>query len=423
MMKNTNIMIVEDEAVVARDLEGTLGAMGYSVSGVADNGNAALALAEETQPDLVLMDIRLKGELDGIATAEIMQEKHMAPVIYLTAYTDDDTASRARKTQPYGYLLKPFDDKSLQITVSNALFKYQHDLATAQHVAECNVARKNSAIVAKNVENNLLGALHAETEQRKWLERELDSLVDSLDSATSHARLDLINRLSHDIRIPLHSIIGFSQILLYNEQERLSGAQRGHVNQALEAGLDLHHLLNQLTDLSRIDTGQLKLMTLNEVSVSEILSEVIDRASRDASKRNITVHNSANTCHNARISTDPVRLMQVLANLLSGVVAFNLEGSAITVSCQYTRPGTLRINVTDTGPVIPKKQRGQIFAPLTEPGDYNSATRRLGVGLVVAKELITLMGGKIGVDNSASGGGNTFWVELKPEGLPPGRYN
>jgi len=415
-MENANILIVEDEAVVAKDLEGVLGALGYGISGSADNGKAALTLAKRAQPDLVLMDIRLKGNLDGIGVAEELNKDAHIPVVYLTAYADDRTVTRARQSGPYGFLLKPFNEKTLQITINNALFKHQHDRTTALDLEDCKAARKNSAIVAKNVENNLLGALNAEIEQRKWLEKELEEALRRTSATERQDRPDLINRLSNDIRIPLENIIGFSQVLLYNEEEHLSSAQRGHTEQILESGLALQVLIKQLHTLSRIDTRQLKLNMLDNVSIAEIVSEVISQAIPSASSRSISLHNNTDFCRNTRVATDPVRLMQVLANLLSVAVASGHEGTAISVSCQYTRPGTLHLNITDSGPDIPEKYREQIFAPIIQTDDLSYSAKQIGIGLIIAKELAILMGGRVGVD-CTPGEGNTFWVELKPAGL------
>lgn len=122
---NIKILIVEDETIVAKDIEQSLRALGYQVLGIAVTGAAALQLAEETAPDLVLMDIKLKGEMDGIATAERIRKRFDLPVVFLTAFSDEGTLQRAKVTEPFGYLLKPFEERELHTSIQMALYKHR----------------------------------------------------------------------------------------------------------------------------------------------------------------------------------------------------------------------------------------------------------------------------------------------------------
>jgi PAS domain S-box-containing protein len=124
-MKPTRILIVEDEIIVALDLQDRLSDLGYEVTGVVDRGDGALALVATTLPDLVLMDIRLKGEMDGIAAAEQIRRRWRIPVVYLTAFSEDHTLQRAKVTEPFGYIIKPFEDREIQAAIEMALYKHQ----------------------------------------------------------------------------------------------------------------------------------------------------------------------------------------------------------------------------------------------------------------------------------------------------------
>ena len=117
------ILVVEDESLVARDLEHMLISLGHSVAGIVTTGEEALKAARDKQPDLVLMDIVLKGKIDGIAAAERIWESWGIPVVYLTAYADDTIFQRAKLSEPFGYLLKPFESRELQTTIEMALYK------------------------------------------------------------------------------------------------------------------------------------------------------------------------------------------------------------------------------------------------------------------------------------------------------------
>jgi DNA-binding NarL/FixJ family response regulator len=119
------ILIVEDDSIIALTIEGRLKEFGYNVVGRAATGSDAIKKALELRPDLVLMDIHLKGPVDGIETAETIYGIHNIPVVYLTAFSDEATLERAQKTSPFGYIVKPFSDRTLKTTLRLALLKYK----------------------------------------------------------------------------------------------------------------------------------------------------------------------------------------------------------------------------------------------------------------------------------------------------------
>src|SRR3954468_8766006 len=123
-MTPARILVVEDDRVVARDIQHQLTRIGHTVVGVTPLGEDAVRLALESHPDLVLMDIRLEGALDGVDAAQQIRNRCQVPVVYLTAYADDETLKRARVTEPFGYLLKPFEDSQLRTVIEMALYKH-----------------------------------------------------------------------------------------------------------------------------------------------------------------------------------------------------------------------------------------------------------------------------------------------------------
>jgi len=124
-MKREKILLVEDEGVVALDIEQRLERLGYSVVGVADSGRVALELARSQRPDLVLMDIRIRGELDGVDLARELSTRYELPVVFLTGNADEATLRRALEAEPYGYVLKPFELRTLEATLETALFRFR----------------------------------------------------------------------------------------------------------------------------------------------------------------------------------------------------------------------------------------------------------------------------------------------------------
>jgi PAS domain S-box-containing protein len=124
-MGEARILIVEDEGIEALDLQHRLTSMGYAVPDIVATGEEAVSKAAETRPDLVLMDIMLQGDIDGVTAAARIHARFDTPVIFITAYADEDTLQRAKVTEPYGYLIKPFQERELQITIEMALYKHQ----------------------------------------------------------------------------------------------------------------------------------------------------------------------------------------------------------------------------------------------------------------------------------------------------------
>ncbi|MBI3501063.1 MAG: LytTR family transcriptional regulator DNA-binding domain-containing protein [Bacteroidetes bacterium] len=124
-MNKTGILVVEDESIVAKDIQQSLKKLGYEVLGVCATGEDAMEKADRLKPNLVLMDIMLKGDVSGIDAAEYVRDKLNIPVIFLTAYADSSTLSKAKVTEPYGYIIKPFKEIDLQTNIEIALYKHE----------------------------------------------------------------------------------------------------------------------------------------------------------------------------------------------------------------------------------------------------------------------------------------------------------
>ena len=125
--EETQILIVEDEFLLAKSLGKNLQALGYGVPAVVPSGEEAVQKTGEMQPDLVLMDIKLQGEMDGVEAAEQIRTRFDIPVVYLTGYADEETLQRAKITEPFGYILKPFQARELHSTIEMALYKHEMD--------------------------------------------------------------------------------------------------------------------------------------------------------------------------------------------------------------------------------------------------------------------------------------------------------
>lgn len=151
------ILIVEDEAIIACDLQNSLTEMGYAVAGIAVSGSEALELTHRCKPDVVLMDIILHGDMDGTAAGELILSRHHTPVVYVTSHSDFSTRTRATRTAPYGYVLKPFDEKELQTTIEIALRRQEMEerVKRAERSLAATLRSIGDAVIATDAEGRI----------------------------------------------------------------------------------------------------------------------------------------------------------------------------------------------------------------------------------------------------------------------------
>ncbi|MCD6500575.1 MAG: response regulator [Candidatus Desulfofervidus auxilii] len=152
-MAKAQILVVEDEGIIAQDIQNTLKKLGYAVPAIAYSGKEGIEKVQEIQPDLVLMDIVLEGGIDGIEAAEQIRRRFHIPVVYLTAYADEKTLQRAKITEPFGYILKPFEEKELYITIEMALYKHEMErrLKESQQWLTTTLKSIGDAVIATDI--------------------------------------------------------------------------------------------------------------------------------------------------------------------------------------------------------------------------------------------------------------------------------
>jgi len=224
--------------------------------------------------------------------------------------------------------------------------------------------------------------------------------------AANRAKSAFLSRMSHELRTPLNSILGFAQLL---DLDPLSPEQRESVAHILRGGQHLLELINEVLDISRIETGHLTI-AVERVPVPSVLQEALDLVRPLAAERAVHLYEDGGAVGHA-VQADRQRLRQVLLNLLSNAVKYNRAGGTVTLSCEETPPGRVRISVRDTGRGIPAGQLEQVFVPFARPGTANSGVEGIGIGLALSRALVRLMGGEIGVSSMVDHG-TTFWVDL-----------
>jgi PAS domain S-box-containing protein len=222
----------------------------------------------------------------------------------------------------------------------------------------------------------------------------------------NRAKSEFLSRMSHELRTPLNAILGFGQLL---EMDDLSDEQRESVDQILKGGHHLLELINEVLDISRIETGQLAL-SIEPIPIDHVLGEVLALVRPMAAGRGVSL-SAENPSDDLHVVADQSRLKQVLLNLVANAVKYGGSGARVTISCER-RPGDrLRTLVNDTGPGIPKDKMDRLFTAFDRLGAETSPEEGTGLGLALSRQLVEAMGGTIGAE-SRVGEGSTFWVEL-----------
>ncbi|WP_373001145.1 PAS domain-containing protein [Marinobacter sp.] len=225
----------------------------------------------------------------------------------------------------------------------------------------------------------------------------------------NRAKSEFLSNMSHELRTPLNAIQGFGQLL--ESDPNLNEDQQDNVNEILSASEHLLALINEVLDLARIESGKLEL-SLENVPVSSVIHEALTLIKHSAEKRglNITVGN----IEHFHVTADWTRLKQALLNLLSNAVKYNRENGTICIEAEFHQESWIDVRVTDSGNGIPESRVPELFKPFNRLGAELSHIEGTGIGLSLTRQLVELMGGRIGV-TSTVGEGSTFWIRLPAE--------
>jgi signal transduction histidine kinase len=428
-MATANLLVVDDEESVAVTMGAILEMDGYQVS-ISTSGADAIRRLHESEFDLVLTDLRL-DDTDGLSIVSEVCQLHPDTVsIILTGYASLESAVNALREGAYDYLIKPCDVDELRAVVARGVERRQLGLQLKARLAELEVANDTIHQLNRDLERRVEEAT-AELHQRmNDLARANDEIAGLYRSAQEHVEeLQQLDRLksrflsmaSHELKTPLTSISGLSQVLLRRIRRRLEQGwpsehewreeQRAHVErlELLNSQTSrLGRLVDELLDVSRIESGKLDFHWA-PVDLAELITEVAGRLQMTTTLHTIEV--DPDGALGKPVSADRDHLEQVLDNLVTNAIKFSPGGGTIRVSLRDSGENVV-LSIRDPGVGIPAGQLDAIFGLFYQAEDpVSRRTGGMGLGLYISKEIISRHGGRIWAESTPNQG-STFSISL-----------
>ena len=413
------VLVVEDEGIVARDLESALSELGYVVPATVGTGEEAIARARDLRPDVVLMDVRLPGAIDGIQAAASLREQYGVPVIYLTAHSDSETLRRAMQTDPVGYLVKPFSPPQLRCAIEIALHRReinerlrerQQWLASTMRCDESEATAEDGGPKVSYlnlVAETLAGWRLGEDEYEKRLAEHIAEL-----EAANRELENFTYGVARDLRGPLRGIDGLSQSLIEDHAANLGPEGLKTLKQVRETAGRMRQVIDNLLVLSIDD-----LLLLSRVSGAEPRRDTVDLSriamGIAAQLRESTPERAVKVVieRGIRVDGDTSLLRIVLENLLGNAWKFSAEAENPRIEFgAFNKDGEQVCFVRDNGVGFDMKHAEKLFLAF-ERLDPASAFEGNGLGLAIAQRAIGRHGGRIWAEGTP-GRGATFYFAL-----------
>lgn len=402
MRASTDILIVEDDIVAATLLKKTLLDLGHSVVGVAVEGKRAIELARETKPQLMMVDYQLEDELNGAdVTRQVLEEQSLA-VIYVTSKSDKETLDAISKTNPNGYILKPFNRKEIGMVINTVLEKYERQefLSSINEELGLQVEMTNEEL------KESLAALKVEVALRKEAEQRLQEAL-KREKEFSDIKSRLASSISHEFKTPLTAILSSTQILqMHNEGSEAESSNARHLDRIEDAAMHLKKILSNILFIEKSglqDAGNSE----TSIELKEFLQVVIGDIKNGYSKCPEIKLNVTNIP--TKVSLYGELLKQILINLLSNAIKYSPDLRPIIVDVTGKKD-ELIFDITDQGIGIPAKDQQRLydyFFRATNVGTINGN----GIGLAVTKNFVSIMNGDLSF-TSKEGKGTTFRLSL-----------
>ena len=401
--RDAKIMIVDDSPIIIDMVRENLASVGYHDFVATYESTEAIALVTQEEPDVLLLDIMMP-QVSGLEILEALRASRRfsrIPVIIITIACDQETKLRALGLGATDFLGKPLDSVELVARVRNCLTTkahYDHLETYAQDLEHVVLER------TKQLHDHAI-ALEQANQNLKRLYREAQAAV--------RAKSAFLSNMSHELRTPLTAILGFAQFLSDPELTEEEGAS--HVQTIQRNGKHLLDLINNILDLAKLEASETD-VEQTRCSVREIVDDVVSLLGALIRGKNLSLKAHFEPSVPLAVETDPIRLRQILVNLVGNAVKFTESGNVrVSVQCLRSSPGPaeLRIEVADTGIGMSEETIAQLFDPFYQAdASANRVCRGTGLGLAISRRLARLLGGDIHVQ-SELGKGSAFTLTFE----------
>lgn len=388
-MFTLKILIVEDDSVSALLLQRALEKNAHKIVGIADTGEKALEILEDNFVDIVMMDINLAGELDGIKTTEIINEKYDIPVVYLSASSDAETLNKVVGTNPSAYVIKPFNIRELNMVIELAIFKDRK---------EKELQKLNNELEEK-VKQRTAELYEANKELTKALEKERE--INELKSR-------IVLNVSHGFKTPLTSILSSAQLLqIYAEKEHpMKQKITKHAFKIEHSVRALNNLLTSVLFFGKADENKLEFRP-KKIFSAAFVKELLDTVKAGIDNE-VTIKTEVGELPKT-ITSDPELIYQVFENLLSNAVKYSRDGKQVEFKLSFAA-NKLLAQVTDKGIGIPKSEQSKLFDRFFRAKNVG-IVEGSGLGLSIVKKCLDVLNGEITFESEMDKG-TTFFVSI-----------
>jgi signal transduction histidine kinase len=382
------ILIVEDEGITALHLRNALGDLGYEVAGISSHGDDAINKAAEVRPDLILMDIVLKGAVDGIDAAEKIRAILGIPIVYLTSHADDSTLQRAKLSGPSGYIVKPFSERDLSIAIEFALYRSQTEVEKDQLLV-----RLRETVARHEEAEEQIGDLN------ERLKNHLDEL------GVANRELEAFNySVSHDMRAPLRFIKSYSEMLVEEHASGLSEEGKRLLSSIRSHAFRMEGILNALMTLSQVGRRE---MQVSPLDMEQIARGAFDELAWSLPEREVkfAVHPLP------QASGDYLLIRQVFSNLLSNALKFTQTRDVARIEVAGREEDFETVySVKDNGAGFDMQFADKLFRAfqrLHSQKDFEGT----GIGLSIVQRIVSRHGGRVWAEGRRDEGA-TFYFSL-----------
>ena len=396
---SSTVILVEDEPGTRATLCGILEDTGYEVIGL-ERGVEALETIRGNHFDVIITDIRLP-DVDGMDILELAKEINPdAAVIMMTGYASMETAVDAVNHGAYAYFLKPINPDELKTAIANAL-KQQRLLVENKRLVD-SLQYSNKLLFEANAQ------LRQEITERTRVEQELIDKSGEVEEA-NRLKSEFLAHMSHELRTPLNAIIGFSELLIDGVLGKITQKQKKCLTDILASSQHLLNLINEVLDLSKIESGKTELRLTN-FTLTDIIEPLKSSIMPMLTSRKQSLETEVPD-NLPLVRADKAKVRQVLLNLLSNAIKFTADGVRLKIEAAW-RNDWCQVSVIDNGIGINKEDQERMFEPFCQL--ENPLTREksgTGLGLTIARQIIERHGGQIWVE-SDYGKGSRFTFTL-----------